>query len=87
MVALGLTDRETFTPKEAGRVYSYVNQQLLITHGAAYQGAAADPIAFGHEADLDGNRDVSRLELLLGLVKLVRLAHWHESVGSFVARV
>ena len=87
-LALGLQRHESYSPAEATRIYKYINEQEHAKHGAAYQGAGADPVALGHDADLNADGTVSRTELLIGLLtKLVREAHLDESTAAYVAQL
>jgi hypothetical protein len=74
---------------EATRIFTWINDDMRSALGSSYQGAATDPAALGDTADRDGDRAVSRLELLLALPSLVRPAYcyWSDELGAHVARL
>ena len=43
------------------------------------------PDVLAREVDLDGDLGVSPLELILGLSKLVRPAHWEDALAAYTA--
>ena len=88
IIALGLEHKDSYTPAEASRIFQYISQQEHQRHGTAYQGAGADPIALGHDADLNLDAAISPAELLIALLtQLVRKAHLDETTLAYVARL
>ena len=70
------------------RIFQYISQQEHQRHGTAYQGVGADPIALGHDADLNLDAAISPAELLIALLtQLVRKAHLDETTLAYVARL
>ena len=78
----------TRTRRRRSRIFQYISQQEHQRHGTAYQGAGADPIALGHDADLNLDAAISPAELLIALLtQLVRKAHLDETTPAYVARL
>ena len=87
LVALGLSEQPALSSSDAARVYAHVNGELHGAIGPAYQGSAMSPDMLGSEADLNGDGSISRFELLIGLPKLVRPAHWRDGLGAYIIKV
>ena len=84
LVALGLTNRTTFSLSEGAKIYGWVGDSVVREVGKHYQGHAMSPLALAQLADLDGSGELSMFELWSGTPKLVRAAHWSEEIARQV---
>ena len=85
--ALGVDSQSCIAHATAASVFQWVLARLADELGPSFQGAAASVGTLGHDADMDDDACVSRLELLIALPKLVRPANWHDGVGSYIVQL